>query len=397
MKCLSSGAIDDMDEDTANAHFDDMFLKRVLHPVGQGAFFTEQFYDESGKVLHNVVYDCGSFTSLPNLVEYEIRNTFEKNAHIDLLFISHFDEDHVNKLLALQSRAKIDKETKVVIPFKYPYLLMVMDEDYPSLSRFIMRMFNIGAQVVGVDEDIDENRPGDPIDLDKLDGNRTLGGIDVIRLDKVIWYYYPFMLPDQCSLQKVFEGKVKGKVKLDEPCEILAKRKELRDIYKTIGKKKGGVTRINVNALFMLSFPAVDVTCNTNIWHQKNLKMSIAPTCFYTGDSNLKGNGFDQVKQRVTKILDIYSKGTKVCMMQVPHHGSNKCFPEKMADRTDGFFECAFVNCNPWHGQQVFDSSIIGEFTRNDKMLLLVTDNYHSRVEVIADIFKKKNGNDVAG
>ena len=54
-----------------------MVFKRILHPVGQGAFFTEQFYDESGKVVYNVVYDCGSFTSVPNLVEYEIRNTFE--------------------------------------------------------------------------------------------------------------------------------------------------------------------------------------------------------------------------------------------------------------------------------------------------------------------------------
>ena len=372
-----------------------MVFKRVLHPVGQGAFFTEQFFDNAGKAVFNVAYDCGSFTSLPNLVEYEIRNTFEKNAHIDLLFISHFDEDHVNKLMVLQSQTKIDKDTKVVIPFKYPYLLMVMDEDYPSLSRFIMRMFNIGAQVVGVDEDIDENRPGEPIDIDKLDGNITLGGKNVIRLDKVLWYYYPFMLPDQSSLQKVFEGKVKGKVKLDDPCEILAKRKELRDIYKTIGKTKGGVTRINVNALFMLSFPAVDVAYNTNIWHQINLTGKAAPTCFYTGDSNLKGNGYDEVKQRVTEILDIYSKGTKVCMMQVPHHGSNKCFPEKMTDRTDGFFECAFVNCNPWHRQQVFDSSIIGEFTRNGKMLLLVTDCYHSMVEVVAELFKIKRGNDV--
>lgn len=184
-----------------------MFFKRVLHPVGQGAFFTEQFYDESGKVVHNLVYDCGSFTSLPNLVEYEIRNTFEKNAHIDLLFISHFDEDHVNKLMELQSQTKIDKDTKVVIPFKYPYLLMVMDDDYPTLARFVMRMFNIGAQVVGVDEDVDDNRSGEPIDIDRLNGNITLGGKNVIRLDKVLWYYYPFMLPDQSSLQKVLKGR----------------------------------------------------------------------------------------------------------------------------------------------------------------------------------------------
>jgi hypothetical protein len=375
-----------------------MVFKRVLHPVGQGAFFTEQFYDESGKVVHNVVYDCGSLCSLPNLVEYEIRNTFEKNAHIDLLFISHFDKDHVNGLMKLHSQTKIDKDTKVIIPFRYPYLLMVMDEDYPMLARFVMQLFNIGAQVVGIDENADDNRLGEPIDIGGLDGNKPLGGKKVIRLDKVLWYYYPFMLPDQSSLQKVFEGKVKGIVNLDDPNEILTKRKELRNIYKTIGKTKGGVTKINVNTLFMLSFPAVNVAYNTNIWHQINLCGNIAPTCFYTGDSNLKGNGYDVVKQRVTDILDIYSKGTKVWMMQVPHHGSDKCFPEKMADRGDVFFECAFVNCNPWHRQKVFDSGIIGEFTRNNKTLLLVTECYHSRVELIAELFLKiKRGNDVDG
>ena len=61
------------------------------------------------------------------------------------------------------------------------------------------------------------------------------------------------------------------------------------------------------------------------------------------------------------------------------------------------FFECGFVNCNPWHRQQVFDSSIIGEFTRNNKTLLLVTECYHSRVEVIAELFKIKRDNDVDG
>ena len=36
MKCLSAGVLDDMEEDRKNAVFNDMFLKRVLHPVGQG-------------------------------------------------------------------------------------------------------------------------------------------------------------------------------------------------------------------------------------------------------------------------------------------------------------------------------------------------------------------------
>ena len=151
-----------------------MVFKRILHPVGQGAFFTEQFLDESGKVVYNVVYDCGSFTSQPNLLEYEIRNTFERNAHIDLLFISHFDEDHVNGLMTLQNQTKIDKDTKVIIPFKYPYLLMVMDDDYPTLARFVMRMFNIGAQVIGIEEISGENVRRDPIAIVAPMGNAPI-------------------------------------------------------------------------------------------------------------------------------------------------------------------------------------------------------------------------------
>lgn len=33
-----------------------IFLKRTFHPVGQGAFFTEQFYDANqGTLLYDVV------------------------------------------------------------------------------------------------------------------------------------------------------------------------------------------------------------------------------------------------------------------------------------------------------------------------------------------------------
>ena len=371
-----------------------MVFKRILHPVGQGAFFTEQFLDESGKVVYNVVYDCGSFTSQPNLLEYEIRNTFERNAHINLLFISHFDEDHVNGLMTLQNQTKIDKDTKVIIPFKYPYLLMVMDDDYPTLARFVMRMFNIGAQVIGIEETSGENVRRDPIAIVVPTGNEpNEAGENAMP----IWFYYPFMLTDNDSLQSVFIEKIKDVVDMNDPNDILTKRKELRAIYKTIGKSKRGVTKINVNSLFVLSFPNRGVKYKTSIWHQLNLFWGNNPLCLYTGDSNLKGNGYDDVKTLTTGMLNKLSTVNEVGLVQVPHHGSDKCFPEKMADRGDVFFECAFVNCNPWHRQKVFDSGIIGEFTRNNKTLLLVTECYHSRVEVIAELFKIKRDNDVDG
>ena len=52
----------------------EIVFKRVLHPVGQGAFFTEQFFDNNGKTIFNVVYGCGEMRTKKHL-ELEIENT----------------------------------------------------------------------------------------------------------------------------------------------------------------------------------------------------------------------------------------------------------------------------------------------------------------------------------
>lgn len=245
---------------------------------------------------------------------------------------------------------------------------------------------------MGVDDSIDLNRPGDLIDIDKLHSGDILGERQVIRINdgnKIIWYYYPLMHPESDSLQAIFAKEVKGVVDPKDACDILKKRKKLRSIYKTIGKKKGDVTKINVNSLMVASFPAKNIACDTNLWHLVNPYWIVAPTCFYTGDSNLKGDRYDTVANLVGDALKLYSDERKIGMMQVPHHGSSKCFPEKMADRKDKFVECGFVNCNPMHRQKVFDSNIIGEFTWNRKTLFLVTETYHSRIEEFAELREK--------
>lgn len=38
---------------------------RTIHPVGQGAFYTEKFYNEGeDNAEHTVVFDCGSKTKI---------------------------------------------------------------------------------------------------------------------------------------------------------------------------------------------------------------------------------------------------------------------------------------------------------------------------------------------
>lgn len=71
---------------------------RTIHPVGQGAFYTEEFFDNDHNRMHTVVFDCGSKTRFgrSNCINKVVSGAFVEGQTIDILFISHFDNDHVN-------------------------------------------------------------------------------------------------------------------------------------------------------------------------------------------------------------------------------------------------------------------------------------------------------------
>ncbi|KVV16027.1 MBL fold metallo-hydrolase [Flavobacterium sp. TAB 87] len=66
--------------------------------VGQGAFYTGIFKHFNGKQF-SFVYDCGTDSSR-QYIEKEITNFVSEtnNQKIDILFISHFHRDHINKI-----------------------------------------------------------------------------------------------------------------------------------------------------------------------------------------------------------------------------------------------------------------------------------------------------------
>lgn len=72
-----------------------MRVIRTIHPVGHGGFFTEEFC--AAIECYNVVYDCGTRNGT-KLLEREINKAFNRKQSVDLLFISHFDRDHVSGL-----------------------------------------------------------------------------------------------------------------------------------------------------------------------------------------------------------------------------------------------------------------------------------------------------------
>jgi len=94
-------------------------LYRSLHPSGHGAFFTERIRQD-GKDDFIVVYDCGAKdVEEREQLRKEVDEFFESNDKIDVLFISHFDSDHVNGIGFL--KPYISDKTQLVMPFSYEY------------------------------------------------------------------------------------------------------------------------------------------------------------------------------------------------------------------------------------------------------------------------------------
>ena len=79
-------------------------LTRTIHPVGQGAFYSEIFSVRK-KNLFTVVYDCGHDKRISAAAK------IERLSAVDLIFISHFHDDHINGI-------EIQRNTKplIIIP-----------------------------------------------------------------------------------------------------------------------------------------------------------------------------------------------------------------------------------------------------------------------------------------
>ncbi len=402
-----------------------MVFKRVLHPVGHGAFFTEQFLKDRGENSYlNVVYDCGSTGmggKLPKVVRNEVSISFNKKDHIDLFFISHFDEDHTNGLNFLLDNTLMDKDTYAVVPFAYPYLIMVMEDRFPSLARFIRRAIDKGLRFLGLRgsnlELVNEYSEDEVPDGKKLifNNGHLFKVVDIVS-KKVIWYFYPFMKDNVKCFQKDFENAIdewkKAKHFTDDNLNdakwVLDNISDLKTIYQSIGHRENGVTEINVNSLLMLSFPAynVDSYCfwllvSASSWFLKCREImpdgtiryifpygKIDPSCLYTGDTVMADiNCFRTIVDNARKTMRKLSGNDTIGLMQIPHHGSKKCFPASMvSELAPNNVEATFLNCDPYSKKTPRNPCLIPELTLAQIPLFIISDSYHSRLEVSARV-----------
>ena len=86
-----------------------------FHNVGQGLFYSGNLkLDGETKQPFNFVYDCGALYGEKKWLTDAIHDYKRLTKYINLLMLSHFDEDHINGLDLLLTEVTVDT---VLIPY----------------------------------------------------------------------------------------------------------------------------------------------------------------------------------------------------------------------------------------------------------------------------------------
>lgn len=119
-----------------------------FHPIGQGCFYTGKIVlNNTNHIEFNFVYDCGTDSKMSFLEnEIDIYKASLSKKTIDLLIISHFDQDHVNGIIRLLSGIKCER---LIIPYYNPIerllvftTLLESDDEYIQMLQSPINFFS---------------------------------------------------------------------------------------------------------------------------------------------------------------------------------------------------------------------------------------------------------------
>ena len=384
---------------------EEFVFKRVLHPVGQGAFFTEQIFDSAGNTIFNVVYDCGEKNSTKHLVR-EIDNTLNlggKPEVIDVMFISHLDEDHINGIGHIASAGCLTKKSVVILPLHYPLVVKLILQQYRNSDAFntdgeydgLLSLFDSEAKILGIDDNTDpEVNNNDPVRVDEgLANVKEFSQIKSMQplVYKDLWYYLPFnTILDDDRYQKFLDALDAAEIdrnQLDDMDYVQECLPDLIMIYRNLPKGIGGVTVINVNSLTVLSFSSQNIQFveeewmnyygNGGWWYypwERDMVYDSRCSCLFTGDCVMEAH-FNKCLDALVRYMT-----AKIGMLQIPHHWRQSCYDKTIACRAE--VVSGFTNLNSTHKKNGFVKQIVHDFSVTGRMFFQITEHFHSRMEI---------------
>lgn len=379
-------------------------MVRSILPVGQGAFYCEQFKNKSlqGETI-NVVYDCGSSTDV-ELIKKQIRATFNKNEPIQAVFISHLHDDHINGLDFLLEYCDVknivfpftSSEEKTILllynlvneinqeSFSFSFIKnprtaiesKVQDKQMPKLFQIIPEEFQDNHYI---EDSVYTMSSGKDISHYIFDDEMLSN----------YWLYIPFN----------FQYQSKKEILMKELNLIFGNSSEKNNYFdlEKLWKNSSNETKnkikkvfeclpdsLNTNSMTLYSgtskYSGVQfVRCNHSCsypccccdFHYKNVG------CLYTGDYDAgKLTNFEELRKKYIKYWE------NIGCIQIPHHGSKNNYNNHFS-KLDAYFVISAGKNNKYRHPH---SYVMKDLLLNDHYPFIITEEIGSAVYLIVDI-----------
>lgn len=305
-------------------------ISRIFYPIGQGAFYAELHKD------FNIVYDCGNWKRT-TISGHIVSQSFTSNDVIDILFISHFDWDHISRIETLRDTVKHIK--CVIMPLLHDEEKIFITNIHRVLGYSSSTLINNPIQFFGEEvkiiyvqsSEIQEILNDDSLEIDNINSSIIKSGVK-ISLGSIDynWVFIPFNI-ENSSRSKLLESKLVAKgfdidrLRKDPDYTInkikaTTEKNKIKQVYNSI---KG---RINQNSMIVYSgcHKPIDAIIN---WSHKDINSIYPPhyylsygynetemvSCIYTGDVDLNAVSLECIFKRYWRYVGA---------VQVPHHGS---------------------------------------------------------------------------
>lgn len=291
-------------------------MLREIHPVGQGAFYTEMFSEAHFEPSKVVAYDCGGNVGIGKGFNYPgIQKYVQMCKSVDILFVSHFHEDHINGIKYLINK---NSDIEIYIPKVSPQMLL-LDFVYnlyktngnSSANEFILNW------IIPAFKSEKEDYSQEDVTIHIVSNDTTVTVSD--NKNKPIWKYNLFwknsdenidtaLLTDICSILNISRKPIYDKNFFTNVASIFTNdsiKKQIKSIYSKHSQKGH-----NAYSMMVYSHP-------TDTTHLLDCCKRNA-TCLYTGDAPAQGRLLSTALS-----LDIDN-------FQVPHHGSKNNYSDKL-------------------------------------------------------------------
>jgi hypothetical protein len=300
-----------------------MNMIRTFQPIGQGAFYTEQFDN------FTLVYDCGSDNEF--LIKKEIKSVFEKGQDIDAVFISHLHSDHINGLEFLLEYCNVKRVFMPLLTENEKIHLLIQNEIFqkgssPFLEELIEKQTIDNALVILVPETESDSQFNFEQESTQIDSSITT---DSLKQNPKLshnsisdWVFIPFNFRQFQRNAELLTELGKEKISWSNIPEFKkywqdeVTRKKIIDIFKSIPGS------MNTNSMTLYSGPE---TKGKHFHHHFIESVYFYPFyrhhhlagCLYFGDYEATGN------QKWTQFINHYKEyWENVGTVQIPHHGS---------------------------------------------------------------------------